>query len=798
MLLIDSIHYQKKEHLMIHKYSNYEQFLRLRLWLKIGLAQEKKGAYDSAATSYLEAIKLTEKYFDSAEIENLKRRKNEKNTTYHAESLNDLKLFYQAHFCLAYLQEKTQINSHTNLRLVERFIERLQNLLNKQRIINKLQNILKKRRLYKAFSSKLINLSLFFVECLTSVGDLLYLKGFKVSNLSGKTSLKSELFFMEKAEEFYFHAIDIILKYYFINYKPTSKYKNKIHNLKLNSIFLILFLNIEKNSENFNNFNYMPTSKIFYILAVNLSKLGDTLLSKLDQNLAYFTKQKYNNLLRKASKDKIKIESFITYKYNNIYIDVDNISIKQKRKLGKIFSDDIMKHVKKSIIDINMLSIYLDNWKKLHEGKKSKEKIINQLIELSTYNRIIMIISYYLLAARLFLRAAMHKECAFEYEKIIRTLRYCEFNYDKSSLDNPIIISNLIENLSRAIFEPGKKHYQLSYLNIHHTIQETNTYNDSSTGDYPSKEASEVDCLNLHWSYLKDILIKEYKVYFEKEKKIKIDNEVETLSEKEKKLIKKVKEVIEKVENPIGEYVHNISQEDHFDDVMNRIAHLSFKAQKQNELFRSLIGLSVIRPEECLDITNEDDVFEKVLSRQTDDERRKSIKLAIQYTKDGIFCCHHSIILRELQSNTYWWLHLALAFMHLFLAHWAQRYHFILKYIKEKKENLDTNQIEQEIKNYVGIKNMKYIDYIYQLQQALENFHQVKETHTGGKAYKDLIQRMYYLNDDFNDRAYHFYLAQERFELRSGKVHRAIKAVEKLIENAKATKHDRINNHVPS
>lgn len=48
---------------------------------------------------------------------------------------------------------------------------------------------------------------------------------------------------------------------------------------------------------------------------------------------------------------------------------------------------------------------------------------------------------------------------------------------------------------------------------------------------------------------------------------------------------------------------------------------------------------------------------------------------------------------------------------------------------------------------------------------AVRHYRMALDTHSGGDAYRDFIDRMVYLNDDFNDDLYHFCAAQERFWL---------------------------------
>ncbi|MCX6249434.1 MAG: P-loop NTPase fold protein [Bacteroidetes bacterium] len=52
---------------------------------------------------------------------------------------------------------------------------------------------------------------------------------------------------------------------------------------------------------------------------------------------------------------------------------------------------------------------------------------------------------------------------------------------------------------------------------------------------------------------------------------------------------------------------------------------------------------------------------------------------------------------------------------------------------------------------------------VYHGEMAIRRYYSAYETHVGGKAYKNFIDRMCFLNDDFNDKVSHFYTAYERF-----------------------------------
>ena len=65
---------------------------------------------------------------------------------------------------------------------------------------------------------------------------------------------------------------------------------------------------------------------------------------------------------------------------------------------------------------------------------------------------------------------------------------------------------------------------------------------------------------------------------------------------------------------------------------------------------------------------------------------------------------------------------------------------------------------------------MQFITTHYQQEQALKRYYSAIETHTEGRAYKNFIENMSYLNDDFNDKLYHFSTAVERYKIGTGQI----------------------------
>ncbi len=629
---------------MSEKNNLHESFLKLRLWLKIGLSQEKKGDYDSAKTSYLEAMKLSEKYFQI--IKSPSKRKNDTHSGNDIPGLNfsSLKLFYQPYFCLAFLQEKNPALAHANLQITEDFITVLQNLIAYSPIKN------------------LPNLPLFLAECQSKYADLLFFKGFVPQNLGAGARTPDEFYYINQSEEWYWNSIKILINHYL----DVSFENNDLQNLLKNLLKILFTPPCEPSSPLAQKTTMSATAQIYHLLAMNLSKLGNILLSKINNE-----------------DGEINFKQLIEYFESKTPFKHDNLISK----------------------------------------------------------RFIQILSCYYYAARLFLRAGMHKECAFEYEKLIRALRY--FDIQKVENDDDIAdMKQTINYLEEKVFHVGEKHYDIAYAHINRKILHQPLKNSLLI------KPAEIESLRLQWLGL-------------------LHNFIKTIKNKKLNFVKQIQQKLD-------DQFNQISTDAYFDNIMYRIDCLNFKTIHLAEKFQNEIGFFPIKNEDSLLTRNQE---EKLLKEALNDKKKRARLL--NNAKDGLFCCINSIEMREIHSNTYWWLHLGRAFLHRFLADWAHRYDFICQSLHD----VEKNNFESDVCQYLGSKRLKYVDEKYQLRNALENFHCVKQAHTGGKTYKSLIQRMFYLNDDFNDRIYHFYLAQERFEIHRGKVKKKIDEVEEILKN---------------
>lgn len=86
--------------------------------------------------------------------------------------------------------------------------------------------------------------------------------------------------------------------------------------------------------------------------------------------------------------------------------------------------------------------------------------------------------------------------------------------------------------------------------------------------------------------------------------------------------------------------------------------------------------------------------------------------------------------------------------------------------------------------DFSGKDNYTAFDKIYHYRMAHDYYVRAIQLHTGGKEYRNQLGNMVYLEDDFNDNAYHFGAAQDRYLMTNGVFHSCLrKASSKIRES---------------
>jgi hypothetical protein len=160
---------------------------------------------------------------------------------------------------------------------------------------------------------------------------------------------------------------------------------------------------------------------------------------------------------------------------------------------------------------------------------------------------------------------------------------------------------------------------------------------------------------------------------------------------------------------------------------------------------------------------------------------------------DSIFCLDEILRLIKTAGDSYLFNHSFFASIYDRLAVWASRYEALL-WIKDycSNKDIDKNNLPekfQEAINYFPkdtdkgtiekfFKNMQIDNHLqkflgndfkeqllshYYREQALAHYYQTMDTHSGGRAYLNMLEQMYFIKGDYDDVTSHFNVALERF-----------------------------------
>ena len=107
----------------------------------------------------------------------------------------------------------------------------------------------------------------------------------------------------------------------------------------------------------------------------------------------------------------------------------------------------------------------------------------------------------------------------------------------------------------------------------------------------------------------------------------------------------------------------------------------------------------------------------------------------------------------------------------------------------KEQGNILTN-IEEPLANLIGQDNLHHVSKIYQSGKAKKEYYSAIETHTEGRAYMNMLEQMYFLNDDFNDKSFHFSVASERYRINTGYIMKKIEKHKMLMKKSGIFQHE--------
>jgi hypothetical protein len=145
---------------------------------------------------------------------------------------------------------------------------------------------------------------------------------------------------------------------------------------------------------------------------------------------------------------------------------------------------------------------------------------------------------------------------------------------------------------------------------------------------------------------------------------------------------------------------------------------------------------------------------------------------------EGIFCCSRVLQNLNLFGASYITSHFHFAEAHFKMAFWLQELHF-MSHPRENKQDR-VKKILVNLGELIGRQDLFNIDQFYHIQQARQHYLSCLQVHERGAYARELMNEMYFLEDDFGDEVAHFSVATDRYLINSGFIHRRLEACKKF------------------
>jgi hypothetical protein len=489
--------------------------------------------------------------------------------------------------------------------------------------------------------------------------------------------------------------------------------------------------------------NYSCTACDYYLKALS------TLLDKPDLNKPGTVKE-----LLLASTEQIKdnynmksctVLARILSDWGNVFFSCDITTSKNRYKTeeNKCYICDKDDYNTISKINSNVL---LDNCIKYLESEKETENNGLEINKLETKKDIAF--AMYTISSVVYRKASLYKRSSYQLYKML-----CLFKHYK------IYNNNYIKPLSeRAI------HY-LWYANDDLNVLELN----KRKKDFDKETIKENDIIPLQ-SLLVDSEITKIRIL------------VKELELKSDLTPKKLKEYYGlRITSP---YKINYS-------IVGRIYRLYLKSIVNYEAYQCLLK----------DLEIEGNIREKKYVLENEGYNKLKNNISKEYVKDifgkefdikeilenliaeTIYCLTDIAQLTETMDETYLFPHSFTGSVHDHLSFWIRQYE---EYEKYKEDT----QIEKYLKQYLDEEWREQLSGYRENQRALSHYYKCLEMHKEGRAYHNMIDIMYYLRDDFNERSDHFNIAEERYFIVNGKIDKKINDIKDIYKDSKLYKVD--------
>jgi hypothetical protein len=160
---------------------------------------------------------------------------------------------------------------------------------------------------------------------------------------------------------------------------------------------------------------------------------------------------------------------------------------------------------------------------------------------------------------------------------------------------------------------------------------------------------------------------------------------------------------------------------------------------------------------------------------------------------DSLYCSHEISRLMAIYGSTYMASHSMKASAHRTLSLWCDIFYSYLQWLRDlngkkigargsaPREEDARERLEKILQSLIGQADLVDLRPNYHADLAVGHYRAAIEVHSEGKAYFELLEKMYYLTEDFSDQLEHFCAALERYQINSGAVDSIITKLETRI-----------------
>jgi hypothetical protein len=417
-----------------------------------------------------------------------------------------------------------------------------------------------------------------------------------------------------------------------------------------------------------------------------------------------------------------------------------------------------------------------DFWRSWHELFTEPEFELNNFLnktKIDSLSNIELALFLYSLSMKFYEKASLYKQSAFQITKILTCFKFClkrkMYNNEISTFCNEKEKDD-IENLKYITSRAIEFLYMANDgLDVFEVLKRKEDFNDEAKLQY-----------------------------------IQVDSEIIRINVLKKELELRLSNEDKRIDILHNLYANYIISPYHINySVSARVRQLSLKAKLNRETYKIIkedVGIKTdknIYFDILTILTADNDKWEKGKTREIFKDDVNIIEklpegkytffaLLEMLVADSIFCNTKILRLIQTSNDSYIFNHSFFADIYRRLANWTEIYE-VLKhiisgnkndYFKDAIKNMNISSgIEKNLKDYLTA-HTKIDNYLadllgedfreqlssrYYRQRAFLHYQKLKETHTGGRAYFNLLEQMYFIRGDYDDVVSHFHVAVERF-----------------------------------